>query len=94
MEEKYLGAGEGIPTDYSIMIVAIVESALILLFATYMTYNYAAKGRTPLYVFFFTICSLFLSFMIVFVVPIDIFYVTPPPINAIFRLKPTSKCRH
>jgi hypothetical protein len=62
-------------SDTAIVIVGIVESSLIMLFCLYMTYNYAAKGRTPLYVYLLTVFSLFLSFMIVFVVPIDVFYV-------------------
>jgi hypothetical protein len=63
--------------------VAGVESLLLLLVCAYMTNYYAAKERTPFYVIVLTILSLFLSFMLVFVVPLDIYTVRQKYLNFI-----------
>ena len=58
-----------------VWLVAGIESILLLVICAYMTYNYAAKDRTPFYVIVLTTLSLFLSFMIIFLIPIDIYTV-------------------
>ena len=56
---------------------AAIESALLILYCSYMTWQYAAKGRTPIYVYVLTVVSLYLSFMIIFLLPLDIYTVKP-----------------
>lgn len=55
--------------------IAIIESILVLVFCIYSTLNYAAKGRTPIYVYLFTIIGWFLGLMIIFLIPLDIYTV-------------------
>jgi LMBR1-like membrane protein len=57
-------------------VVAGVESVLLLLYCTYTTLNYAAKGRTPTYVIVLTVISWYLSFMVIFLIPVDIYTVS------------------
>lgn len=58
-----------------VLLVAVIESVLILLFCMYKIFNYAALKRTPIYVLLLSIASWFLSFMVIFIIPIDIFMV-------------------
>ncbi len=60
---------------YQVWVVGSVESILLLLVCAYMTYNFAAKDRTPFYVILLTTLSFFLSFMIIFLIPLDIYTV-------------------
>ena len=57
-------------------VVAGVESVLLLLVCIYITYYYAALDRTPLYVMILNTVSMFLSFMLIFLIPIDIYTVS------------------
>lgn len=59
-----------------VWLLATIESILLLLYCGYMTWYYAAKGRTPLYVMIFTVISWYLSFMIIFLIPVDIYTVS------------------
>jgi LMBR1-like membrane protein len=61
--------------NFQVTLVAGVECILLMLYCVYITWSYAAKGRTPLYVFILTITSFFLSFMIIFMIPLDIYTV-------------------
>jgi hypothetical protein len=63
-------------SNYQVWLVAGVESILLLLVCAYMTYHFAAKDRTPFYVIVLTTLSFFLSFMIIFLIPIDIYTVS------------------
>lgn len=57
-------------------VVAGVEGLLLLLVCAYLTNYFAAKERTPFYVIVFTVLSLFLSFMLIFMIPLDIYTVS------------------
>jgi hypothetical protein len=59
-----------------VWVVAGVETLLLLLICTYLTNFFAAKERTPFYVKVFTVLSLFLSFMLIFMIPLDIYTVS------------------
>ena len=63
-------------SNYQVWLVAGVECILLLLICAYMTYYFAAKDRTPFYVIVLTTMSFFLSFMIIFLIPIDIYTVS------------------
>ena len=67
--------------------IAIIESILVLVFCLYSTWNYAAKGRTPIYVYLFTIIGWFLGLMILFLIPLDIYTVSYIIISYYYRLK-------
>jgi hypothetical protein len=59
-----------------VFIVGVIESVILLLFCAYAAWQYAAKDRTPWYVYALTIFSWFLSYMIIFLIPMDIFMVS------------------
>lgn len=63
-------------SNYQVWVVAGAECILLLLICAYMTYYFAAKDRTPFYVIVLTTTSFFLSFMIIFLIPIDIYTVS------------------
>ena len=62
-------------SQYQVWLVGGIESLLIFLICAYMVNNYAAKDRTPTYVIILSTVSLFLSFMIIFLIPLDIYSV-------------------
>ena len=61
--------------SYQVWLVAAIESVLLLFYCVYKTWNYAAKNRTPRYVIVLTVISWYLSLMIIFLIPIDIYTV-------------------
>lgn len=72
-----------------VLLVASIEGALIFIFCACMIYNYAAIKRTPFYVFIVSICSWFLAFMVIFLIPMDIFtvcYFYPVAVHFLNRL--------
>ena len=58
-----------------VWIITLVEAALLLVYCFYYTWFYANKERTPFLGYFFTILGWFLGFMMILIVPLDIFKV-------------------
>ena len=69
----------------NVLIVGVVGSVLLLLFCIYSAWKYAAKGKTPLYVYILTTFSWFLSFMIILLIPLDIYTVRRIDLNLIYK---------
>lgn len=60
----------------TIWVVALIEGLLLLIYCTYLAYNYAAKGRTPLCVYLVTVLCWFLGLMVIYLLPLDIYTVS------------------
>lgn len=58
-----------------IWIIAGVEGLILLIFCIYLTWYYAAKDRTPMYVLILSVICWFLGLMVVFLIPLDIYTV-------------------
>ena len=56
-----------------IWVIGLVESIVLLLFCLYMVWSYAAKDRTPTYIIILTVFSWFVGFMVMFIIPIDMY---------------------
>ena len=59
-----------------VWILAGVEGLVLLSYCIYLTWYYAAKGRTPFSVYLITIFSFFLGYMVIFMIPLDIYTVS------------------
>jgi len=59
----------------NVLVAGIIGSILLLLFSAYSAWKYALRKRTPIYVYVLTTFSWFLSFMIIYLIPMDIYTV-------------------
>ena len=59
-----------------IWLITLIEALLLLIYCIYMTWYYAAKDRTPFLVKLMTVIGWFLGFMIILIIPLDIFTVS------------------
>jgi len=59
-----------------VWIITIVESLLILAYCIYLLHIYAAKDRTPLYVKILTVIGWLSGYLIILLIPLDIYIVS------------------
>jgi len=59
-----------------VWIIATVESVILLAYCIYTVHNYAAKDRTPFYVKALTVIGWLLGYMIILLIPLDIYTVS------------------
>jgi len=59
-----------------IWIITLAEALLLLVYCIYMVWYYASKERTPFFAKATTVFGWFLGFMIILIIPLDIFKVS------------------
>lgn len=60
----------------TISIITLVEGALLFLFCCYLTYEYANRETTPGFVLVLCTLGWLLGFMIILLIPLDIYSVS------------------